>query len=312
MDPRLSLLPLNSLRAFEAAARHLSFSHAADELGVTPAAVSHQIRALEERLGHRLFLRRTRAVELTDAGRRLLPGVAQGFTTLVRAVAELGAPEDESVLTVTASPSVAARWLLPRLDGFQSAHPDLDIRISASNRLVDLGREWVDVGLRFGQGNYPGMHIDRLMDVDLFPVCSPDMVTPQKPLNCPADLAHHTLLHDESWSWRDGPVPGWEMWLKAIGETGVDARRGMRLDGAALTLEAAAMGRGVALASSGITGDDLASGRLIRPFDPSLDLPLDLGIFFVCQPETLERPAVAAFRDWVLAEVAAGSRILPG
>ena len=128
MDPRLSLLPLNGLRAFEAAARHLSFSHAADELGVTPAAVSHQIRGLEERLGHRLFLRRTRAVALTDAGLRLLPGVAQGFTTLVRAVAELEESGEETVLTVTASPSVAARWLLPRLDGFQGANPGIDIR----------------------------------------------------------------------------------------------------------------------------------------------------------------------------------------
>ena len=308
MDPRLSLMPLNGLRAFEAAARHLSFSHAAEELGVTPAAVSHQIRGLEDKLGHRLFVRRTRAVELTEAGLRLLPGVAQGFTTLVRAVAELQESGGDSVLTVTASPSVAARWLLPRLDGFQTAHPALDIRISASNRLVDLGREGVDVGLRFGQGHYPGMHIDRLMDVDLFPVCSPDLITPARPLACPADLAHHTLLHDESWNWNQGPVPGWEMWLKAIGESGVDARRGMRLDGAALTLEAAAMGRGVALANTGIAGDGLASGRLIRPFDPSLDLALDVGIFFVCLPESLERPAVAAFRDWVLAEVAAGSR----
>lgn len=310
MDPRLSLLPLNGLRAFEAAARHLSFSHAAEELGVTPAAVSHQIRGLEERLGHRLFLRRTRAVALTDAGLRLLPGVAQGFTTLVRAVADLEESGDETVLTVTASPSVAARWLLPRLDGFQGANPGVDIRISASNRLVDLAREGVDVGLRFGPGRYPGMHVDRLMDVDLFPVCSPGLVTALKPLACPADLAHHTLLHDESWGRQEGPVPGWEMWLKAIGETAVDARRGMRLDGATLTLEAAAMGRGVALASSGIAGDDLASGRLIRPFDPSLDLALDLGIFLVCTPEALERPAVSAFRDWVLAEVAAGSRVV--
>ncbi len=308
MDLRLSLLPLNGLRAFEAAARHLSFSHAAAELGVTPAAVSHQIRGLEGRLGHRLFERRTRALELSDAGRRLLPGVAQAFTTLLRAVAELDR-DDGATLTVTASPSVAARWLLPRLEAFQDGHPEIDIRISASNQLVDLRRDGVDVAFRFGRGHYPGLHIDRLMAVDLFPVCAPGLVTPARPLGCPADLVNHTLLHDDSWDWKDGPVPGWEMWLKAIGESAVDARRGLRLDSAVLVLQAAAMGRGVALASTGIAGDDLAAGRLVRPFDPSLDLALDLGIFLVIVPENLERPAVAAFRDWVLAEIATGRAV---
>jgi LysR family glycine cleavage system transcriptional activator len=150
------------------------------------------------------------------------------------------------------------------------------------------------------------------MTLELFPVCSPDLPTKDKPLTCPADLVHHTLLHDESWNWREGPEPGWEMWLKALGESGVDARRGLRLEGSVLTLQAAAMGRGVALASSGIADDDLVAGRLIRPFDPKFELALDLGIFFVCAPEALERPAVEAFRQWVMAEAEAGTKLRRG
>ena len=302
MNIRLSNLPLNGLRAFEAAARHLSFRDAAEELAVTPAAVSHQIKALEERLEQPLFERRTRAVALTDAGLLLLPEVSQGFQTLQKALARLAVRRDDNILMVTASPSMAARWLLPRLDRLEQRHPDLEIRISATNALVDLEHDQVDAGLRFGWGDYPGLHVDCLAEVDLFPVCAPTLPTPEKPLHVPADLVHHNLLHDDSWVMRNDAIPGWDMWLRTLGVEGIDATHGARFDNAVLMLQASALGRGVALATSDLARMDLESGALIRPFECNDALELDLGIYFVCTHDALERPAVAAFRQWVLDE----------
>jgi len=302
MDSRIANLPLNGLRAFEAAARHLSFTAAAEELAVTPAAVSHQIRGLEDRLGVRLFERKTRAVVLTEAGLLIAPEATQGFQTLQRAVSRLATLRDDSSITVTASPSIAAQWLLPRLDRFDARHPGIDLRISASNEVVDFSTGAADVALRFGRGNYPGLHVDCLTTVDLFPVCAPHLATPEKPLDRPTDLAHHTLLHDDSWAPAPGPAPGWDMWLKALGVTGVDHRRGERFDSAVLTTQAAILGRGVALSSRDMLADDLATGRLIRPFEGNDSLDLEFGIYFVCPPEALDRPNVAAFHDWVLDE----------
>ncbi|MGY8996935.1 MAG: LysR family transcriptional regulator, partial [Alphaproteobacteria bacterium] len=182
IDIRLSNLPLNGLRAFEAAARHLSFRDAADELAVTPAAISHQIKGLEARLGVQLFERQTRAIALTEAGFLLLPETSQGFQTLQKALARLSVQRDDQTLTITSSPSMAARWLLPRLGRLEQRHPELEIRISATNDLVDLERGDADAGLRFGSGRYPGLHVDFLAQVDLFPVCAPDLPSADKPL----------------------------------------------------------------------------------------------------------------------------------
>lgn len=304
MNIRLPNLPLNGLRAFEAAARHLSFRDAAEELAVTPAAISHQIKALEERLETPLFERRTRAIALTEAGLVLLPEVSQGFQTLQKALARLSVLQDDDVLTITASPSLAARWLLPRLDRLTERHPELEIRISATNTVVDLEAREADVALRFGRGNYPGLHVDCLTTLDLFPVCAPDLATSERPLNTPADLVHHTLLHDDSWVMNRDKVPDWTMWLRTLGVEGVDATRGVRFDNAVLTLQAATLKRGVALASSDLARPDLDSGALIRPFDGNDAMEIDFGIYFVCTHEALEREAVASFRTWVLDEFA--------
>ncbi len=302
MNTRLSNLPLNGLRAFEAAARHLSFRDAADELAVTPAAISHQIKGLEERLGAPLFERKTRAITLTDAGHLLLPEVGQGFQTLQKALARLSQLRDDDTLTITASPSLAARWLLPRLERLEKRHPELEIRISATNEVIDLERGGADAALRFGRGNYPGVHVDCLATLNFFPVCAPGLATAERPLNAPPDLVHHTLLHDDSWIMNKDKVPDWTMWLRTLGVKCVDATRGLRFDNAVLTLQAATLKRGIALSSSDLASSDLDSGALIRPFDSNDAMAIDFGIYFVCTHQALERRTVAAFRQWVLDE----------
>jgi len=200
------------------------------------------------------------------------------------------------------APSVAAKWLLPRLHRFQEAQPEIDVHISASNQLADFTAGDADVALRYGRGPYPGLHVDMLLESDLFAVCSPALLSGEHPLREPSDLKHHILLHDDSWRW-DGPSYDWEMWLRAAGVTEVDTRRGPHFDGASLALEAAAMGRGVVLSTTSNAGDDLQAGKLVRPFD--LSLPLDFKVHFVCPPGALEHPNVRAFRDWVVAEAEA-------
>ena len=298
----IAQLPLNALRAFEAAARHLSFSKAAGELHVTPAAISHQIKGLEERWGLALFIRKNRNLTLTEKGRLILPEVSEGFAALDRAVKRLTVAKNPRALTVSSAPSVAAKWLLPRLHRFQDAHPDIDVHISASNQLADFAADDADVALRYGRGPYPGLHADVLLESDLFAVCSPVLLTGGHPLREPSDLKHHTLLHDDSWRW-DGPTYDWEMWLRAAGVTDVDTRRGPHFDSASLALEAAAMGRGVVLSTTSNSGDDLRTGNLVRPFD--LSLPLDFKVHFVCPPGALEHPNISAFRDWVVDEAKA-------
>ena len=285
----ISSLPLNGLRAFEAAGRCLSFTKAAEELRVTPAAISHQIRALEERLGQELFVRRHKVLELSTAGRLLLPGLRDGFVALDRAVARLATLRTDSRLVVTCAPTLAARWLLPRLELFQSAHPEIEVHLMTSHRMVDLQDHAVDIALRYGVGPYPGLHAEPLLDDGMTPVCSPRLLAGEPPLRVPQDLARHTLLHDDSWGYL-GNTPDWDMWLRAAGVEGVDAGRGPRFD-------IAAMGRGVALTTRSLVADDLDGGRLVAPFD--LTLAIDAKVFFVCLPEALDRPAVAAFRDWV-------------
>ena len=293
----ISTLPLNGLRAFEAAARCLSFTRAAEELHVTPAAISHQIRALEERLGHDLFVRHHKVLDLSAAGRLLLPGLRDGFVLLDRAVARLAALRTDNRLVVTCAPTLAARWLLPRLEGFQNAHPGIEVHLNTSYRVVDLEGHTTDVALRYGSGDYPGMHAEALFEEGMTPVCSPELLEGAHPLREPADLVHHTLLHDDSWGFID-TAPDWNMWLRAAGVEGVDTSRGPHFDVAVMAISAAVLGRGVALTTRSLVADDLASGRLVAPFD--LELTFNTRIFFVCLPESLERPSVAAFRDWVV------------
>ncbi|MGE0723390.1 MAG: transcriptional regulator GcvA [Alphaproteobacteria bacterium] len=293
------LPPLNALRAFEAAARHGSFTRAAGELNVTPAAISHQVKTLEDYLQVVLFRRERQGLQLTDAGNAYLPGVRAGFERLVDAMDELAAVGQHGVLTVSVAPSFAAKWLVPRLDGFQAAHPDIDVRISASMTLVDFSVGDVDVAIRYGAGNYPGLESQLLIRDTVYPVCSPGLLEGEHPLRGPEHLHHHALLHDDSPD-NDDSCPTWPMWMKAAGIEGVDGHRGPRFNQASLVLEAAILGRGVALAKSTLADADIESGRLVKPFD--LTLPVRFAYYVVHPPAKGLLPKVRQFKDWLHAQ----------
>ncbi len=293
------LPPLNALRAFESAARHLSFSKAADELRVTPAAISHQIHALEQDLGVRLFRRLNRSVELTASARVLLPGLSEAFAGIQSSVGRLRAHNDTGTLTVTASPSFAAKWLVPRLHRFQERHREIDVRISANDDVVDLTKGDFDIAIRYGTGNYPGLEVELLFTNEVFPACSPQLLASGSPLRTPEDLAGHALIHDQAIE-RDPLAPTWPMWLKAAGVKDLAANSGLSFNNMHLALDAAIAGHGVVLAYSEIAAADLAAGRLVRLF--SLALPDPFSYYVVTAPGALERPKVRAFRNWLRQE----------
>ena len=311
------LPPLNALKAFEATARHLSVKKAAAELNVTPAAVSHQIKALEDYLGVQVFRRRNRALELTEAARACLPKLREGFDSLAQAVERLRAHKSGSMLMVSVAPSFAARWLMPRLHRFLDSHPDVDVRISARLRQSSAGARkgaaaeratvdaWLadsDVAILYGRGDYPGFRVDKLIALSITPICSPRLVThPQHPLLRPADLKHHLLLHDDTGDLYDG-VSFWDVWLEAAGVDGVDLRRGPHFSHAVLAFEAAVEGYGVVATMPVLAETDLHAARLVTPF--ALRVPLASAYYLVCSEEAAARPAVAAFRDWLMGEAA--------
>jgi len=293
------LPPLSALRAFESAARLMSFSKAADELNVTPAAISHQIHALEADLGVRLFNRLNRAVELTASGGVLLPGLTEAFAGIQASIGRLRAHNDTGTLTVTASPSLAAKWLVVRLHRFQERCAEVDVRISATDDVVDLTRGDFDLAIRYGTGRYPGLDVELLLQNEVFPACSPALLQAGPPLRTPDDLRHHALIHDQAVE-RDPLVPTWSMWLKAAGVRDMPAISGLSVSTNHLALEAAIAGHGVVLAYSTIAAADLAAGRLVRLF--SLALPDLFAYYIVTAPGALERPKVKAFRDWLRQE----------
>ena len=298
---RLPGLP--AFRTFEAAARHLSFSRAAAALGVTPAAVSSQIRTLEDQLGVALFVRTSRQVRLTNAGTILLAGVSEAFATLARAVGQL-ADADGHTLRVTTSASFAAKWLLPRLERFRRDQPGVDVVIDASEAPLDLASAEAVVAIRFGHGHYPGARADRLIEERVFPVCSPALLEGPHKLRVPGDLRHHPLIHLE-WQASGETWPDWRAWLLAAGITDIDTAHGVRVTTYALAAQEAIAGRGVALGNTSLVGDDLASGRLVRPFELSLKVAADFAYYLVTPLSLADRPLVAAFRAWALAEAAA-------
>ncbi len=303
------------MRAFESAARHLSFKKAAEELHVTPAAISQQIKALESYLGVSLFHRLTRALEITPQGRAMLPKIREGFECFAAAI-DGTRQEVEGALTVTAPPSFATRWLVPRLPRFSAMHPGIELRLSSSGDSVDrrgetllLDDELLDLrdpgsvlAIRYGTGNYPGLEVDQIFAPDWIPVCSPRLLSNQRRLDSPADLAGHVLIHDETID-DEGIQPGWREWLASAGVTTVDAGRGPRFSNAVLAVEAALDGQGVALALKPLVENDVRAGRLIVPFDIAVTSPF--GYFLVMRKAVAHRHSVAAFRAWLLAEAQA-------
>ncbi|HWP16366.1 MAG TPA: transcriptional regulator GcvA [Xanthobacteraceae bacterium] len=292
------LLPLNALRAFEAIARHMSFARAADELHVTPAALSHQIRGLEEQLGLPLFTRRTRAIELTEAGRTLYPGLHAGFESVRGAVARLDRERSANILVISATVGFTSKWLMPRLWRFLHAHPEIDARVAATMKLADFAADGVDVAIRMSTGDHPDLHVEKLSDDSMLPVCSPRLV--EQGLRTVGDLAHFPLIHHDIPMLMRAP-PRWADWLAATGASGIDATRGLRVNVADHALDAAVAGAGVSLSFKLIASDDVHAGRLVSPFGP--ELPLSVGYYFVCPKGHETRANVRAFHDWLYAEM---------
>ncbi len=300
-EQRRRLPPLNALRAFEAAARHLNFSRAADELSVTPGAVSQQIQNLEDYVGAPLFKRTPKGLLLTDAAQTALPALREAFDRLAEAASLLTAAVDGRRLTLTAPPSFATKWLVPRLGAFEKAHPLVDVWLSAGIELVDLAAGEVDVAIRYGAGRYPGMEVKRLFSEAVIPVVSPEHLAAQ-PLNSPADLANHILLHDGSPDFDDS-CPDWSMWLAARGLKNIDGMRGPRFNQSSLVIEAAVNGRGVALAKRTLAQADLEAGRLVAPLQ--IATAVDFAYYLVHPKAKGRLPQVKAFVNWIEAEAMA-------
>ncbi len=288
------LPPLNAIRAFEAAARHLSFTRAAEELHVTQAAVSHQVKSLEDYLGIKLFRRFNRSLLLTDEGQGFLPGLTKAFDLLDESTRRLAKKDAGGALTVSVLPSFAARWLVARLGRFRRAHPEVDLRIDPNAGLADFAHGDVDIGIRYGKGNYPGLRADRLMAEDIFPVCSPALLQGEHPLKHPEDLAHHTLLHDDGHG-------DWRTWLLGNEVKNVDPNRGTVFTDSSMLIEAAKRGQGVALARSVLASDELEAGTLVRPFGDQ-SVPAEYAYYIVCPEDTADLPKIKAFREWLLKE----------
>jgi LysR family glycine cleavage system transcriptional activator len=298
METRRRLPPLNALRAFEAAARHLNFSRAAEELTVTPGAVSQQIQNLEDYVGAALFKRTPRGLLLTDSAQTALPALREAFDRLAEAASLLTAAVDGRRLTLTAPPSFAAKWLVPRLGRFEAKHPQVDVWLSADMDLVDFAASDVDLAIRYGAGPYVGLEAFRLINETVIPVMSPDLAA-SNPVRMPADLAGHVLLHDGSPD-ADESCPDWQMWLAARGVRGLDANRGPRFNQSSLVIEAAVSGRGVALAKRTLAQDDLDAGRLVAPMPDATMVDF---AYFLVHPKAKGRLAqVKAFVGWIREE----------
>jgi LysR family glycine cleavage system transcriptional activator len=303
------LPPLNSLRAFLAAARSSSFAKAAEELHVTPAAVSQQVKQLEDVLGIELFRRLPRGLILTESGRSALPELEKGFAHLARAVADMRGGSLAGPVTISVIPSFAARWLVPRLTAFAEAYPDIEVTVRAELRNVDFAREDVDVGIRYGRGLYPGLEVRLLLAESVFPICAPSILNGPKPLRRLEDLRHHTLLHDRQLSANE-PSLTWVAWLAGTPMAEFDPSRGPGFTDATMLMEAAVRGMGVALGRSVLVADDLATGRLVRPLP--ISKPAEYSYFAVLPPGRAGHPRVGVFLAWLEEEAAASQAMLNG
>ncbi|KMW72988.1 transcriptional regulator [Photorhabdus luminescens subsp. luminescens] len=290
------LPPLNALRVFDAAARHLSFTKAAEELFVTQAAVSHQMKSLEDFLGLKLFRRRNRSLLLTEEGQSYYLDIKEIFTAINEATRKLQARSAKGALTVSLSPSFAIQWLVPRLSSFNLAYPGIDVRIQAVDREEDKLADDVDVAIFYGRGNWPGLRTDRLYAEYLLPVCSPSLLTGENPLKTPADLARHTLLHDSSR--RD-----WQAYVRQLDmQSQINVQQGPIFSHSAMVIQAAVHGQGIALANNVMARTEIDAGRLVCPFN---DVLVSKNAFYlVCHDSQAELGKIAAFRQWVLAQAA--------
>lgn len=292
------LPPLNALRAFLAVANHLNFSRAAAELNVTPAAVSHQVKGLEEYVGTRLLNRTKRRVLLTEAGDACLPELREAFGLLSSAMSKVHPEKKGRMVTVSVAPAFASKWLMPRLESFTAAHPEIDVRVAATASLADLDDGNTDIAIRFGRGDVEGVHVERLFSESMAPMCAPELLKGEHRIRAPADLRRHQLIHDVSVP-AASARPTWKTWFDLAGVAGEDPSRGLRFTLADLALQAAINGAGVVLGRVTLARDDIATGRLALPF--KLAIPMDYGYFVLTAQMKMKHPGVALFRDWLLA-----------
>lgn len=285
---------LTALRAFEAAARQGSFVRAADELNITPAAISQQVRLLEEQLGVLLFARRARSVSLTTVGACYARELGVALDRIAVASERVRTADRSGTLTISTTPSFALKWLLPRLADFQTAHPELDVRLSTSNTLADFSTQDIDIAIRYGRGRWPGLSSSLLARTTLLPVASPRLQEGAQPINTPPDLAHHTILHLLNDSWPE--------WLAAAGAPDLDLQRGPRYSDIGILMQAAIEGHGVALGQSLLVSDDLKTGRLVELF--KLRIPASAAYYLVGPTGSLKRPKVRAFHAWLVGTLA--------
>ena len=288
------LPPLNALKAFEAAARHLSFTRAADELFVTQAAVSHQVKALEDFLSMKLFMRKNRSLLLTEEGQTYFWDLKDIFASLQEATERLLAKGAKGAITVALPPSLAIQWLVPRINRFSQLNPDIDVRIKAVDFDEDFLTDDVDVGIYYGRGKWAGLVADKLHTEYLTPVCSPLLFQSGKPLSKLNDLSQHVLLHDSS-------REAWKNWLRQFNVQGVNVNHGPIFSHSMLVLQAAALGQGIALGHSVLARPEIESGRLICPFEEKLIT--NNAYYFVCHQSQAELGKIAAFREWLIAQV---------
>tara|TARA_Y100000588_G_scaffold48652_1_gene45828 strand:+ start:9756 stop:10739 length:984 start_codon:yes stop_codon:yes gene_type:complete len=297
------LPPLNALKAFEVAGRHMSFSRAAEELHVTPAAISHQIKALETDLGVKLFRRLNRSLQLTEAGQACLPGLRSAFETMASAVGRVRDKEDWNVLTISAPPAFGARWLVPRIVDFRTANPQIQVRIDPAIRSMDPVRDSVDVAIEFSQGHYSGRSVQRsaqrLFGQDVFPVCSPELLDGKNPLTTPDDLRGHTLIHFDA-PMDDPGWPNWETWLRANNVDRLDPNKGPHFTSPNFTTQALLAGHGVALMAELVVESELATGTLVKPFD--ISYPGDLSYWALATSVDSEDDPVTLFWNWLTRE----------
>lgn len=285
------LPPLNSMKCFEAAGRLLSFTDAANELNVTQAAVSHQIKVIEEFLGFPLFTRYPRRIVLTKQGKALLPNVIEAFDKLSIAIESINEDQSSNMVTVRLAPSFAAKWLSPRLKYFWLEYPDINLSLFHAHAPVDFEREEFDLAVTYGKGQWPGVVSEPLLSLDFFPVCSPSFMKNDKPLTHIDNLRYYTFLHDANYEC-------WTEWLNLAGANNIDANKGMIIDDTNVLIRAAIDGQGVALCSTVFIENHLKSGKLVKPFD--ITLRNDFAYHVVSTEKKLSNPAVHAFKDWLL------------
>jgi len=285
------LPPLNSLKSFEAAGRRLSFTRAAQELNVTQAAVSHQIKVIEEYLGVTLFVRTPRKLVLTEQGKTLLPDVIEAFDKVSNAIGAIKQEPSSKMISVRLAPSFAAKWLSPRLKFFWLQYPEIDLCLYHAHPAVDFDREEIDIAVTYGKGDWPGVVVDPILSLDFFPVCTPAFMSNDKPLSDIDNLRYYSLLHDANYEC-------WADWLKLANIDGINAIKGTIIDDTNVLIQAAVDGQGVALGSTTFVQDLLDSGKLIKPFDITLEN--EFAYYIVCPEAHLKNPSVQAFKNWLL------------